>query len=71
MERQLILNNKQIITELLKEEEFEDEILLRLIPKKRKPFNSLFSTRKTEGFFKKLFEVILVMMKSNFENSSV
>lgn len=70
MERQLILNNNQIITELLKEE-FEDEILLSLIPKKRKPFNSLFSTRKTEGFFKKLFEVILVMMKSNFENSSV
>ncbi|CAI6370763.1 unnamed protein product [Macrosiphum euphorbiae] len=32
----------------------ENELLTNIIPKKRKPFNSLFSTRNSEGFFKNL-----------------
>lgn len=57
MHRQLILNNNNIICEILREEEdFEDELLLRMIPEQRNSFNSIVSTRKTEGFFKQLIE---------------
>jgi len=57
MYRQLILNNNNIICEILREEEdFEDELLLRMIPEQRNSFNSLVSTRKTEEFFKQLIE---------------
>jgi hypothetical protein len=42
------LNNNNIICEILKEEEdFEDELLLRMIPEQRNAFNSIVSTRKT------------------------
>lgn len=50
-----IINNNNIICELLlRDEEMENELLMNIIPKKRKPFNSLFSTRNSEGFFKNL-----------------
>ncbi|CAI6376081.1 unnamed protein product [Macrosiphum euphorbiae] len=50
-----IIYNINIICELLlRDEEMENESLTNIIPKKRKPFNSLFSTRNSEGFFKSL-----------------
>lgn len=45
---------------LLRNEEIENELLMNLIPKKRKPFKSLFSTRKSEGFFKSLISGHLI-----------
>jgi hypothetical protein len=56
MQRQLILNNNNIICQMFKEQDFEDVLLFRMIPKQRNTFNSIVSTRKTEGFFKQLTE---------------
>lgn len=57
MQRQLILNNNLMICEILRQEAaFEDELLLRMIPKPRNAPNSIIATRETEGFFKKLIE---------------
>lgn len=67
MQRQLVLNNNNIICEILKkEEEFEDELNKLLIPKLRNSFNSLVSTRKTEGFFKQLIGGHLFKNKIKF-----
>jgi len=67
MQRQLILNNNNIICEILREEEdFEDELLLRMIPEQRNAFNSIVSTRKIEGFFKQLIEGHLLNNDAKF-----
>ncbi|KAL4123037.1 hypothetical protein QTP88_015269 [Uroleucon formosanum] len=57
MQQQLILNNNLMICKILRQEAaFEDELLLRMIPKSRNAPNSIIVTRETEGFFKKLIE---------------
>jgi len=42
-----------MICKILRQEaKFENELLLRMIPKPKNTFNSRVATRETEGFFK-------------------
>lgn len=57
MNKHFILNsiiNNNNICELLLNEDLENNVLINLITKKRKPIKSLYTTRNSEGFFKNM-----------------
>lgn len=61
-----IVNNNRVLCKLLKEESEDDEILFNIINQKRKPTGSLFSMRKSEGFFEKLIKEHLSIDDNKF-----